>query len=57
MLEASSGLGRVLSPVLGAGSGILSWPASFSLYAAISIPAVLAVWVVSPEPKKKEKKT
>ena len=57
LLEASNGLGKVLSPVLGAGSGLLSWWAPFALYAAISIPAAIAVWVLIPEPKKKGEKT
>jgi ACDE family multidrug resistance protein len=57
LLEASNGLGKVLSPVLGAGSGLLSWWAPFALYAAISIPAAIAVWALIPEPKKKGEKT
>ncbi len=54
LLEASNGLGKVLSPVLGAGSGLLSWWAPFALYAAIAIPAAVAVWVLIPEPKQKD---
>jgi len=57
LLEASNGLGKVLSPVLGAGSGLLSWWAPFALYAVISVPAAVAVWVLIPEPKKKGEKT
>ncbi|MGB3843551.1 MAG: MFS transporter, partial [Bacillota bacterium] len=57
LLESSNGLGKVLSPVLGAGSGLLSWWAPFALYAAISIPASIAVWTLIPEPKKKQEKT
>lgn len=57
LLESSNGLGKVLSPVLGAGSGLLSWWAPFALYAAISIPAAIAVWFLIPEPKQKGQKT
>jgi ACDE family multidrug resistance protein len=57
LLEASNGLGKVLSPVLGAGSGLLGWWAPFALYAAIAIPAAVAVWVLIPEPKQKGEKT
>ncbi|NLS45480.1 MAG: MFS transporter [Firmicutes bacterium] len=53
LLEASNGLGKVLSPVLGAGSGLLSWWAPFALYSGIAIPAAIAVWFLIPEPKQK----
>lgn len=56
LLEASNGLGKVLSPVLGAGSGLLSWWAPFALYAAIAIPTAIAVWVLIQEPKQKGEK-
>ncbi|MEW6229682.1 MAG: MFS transporter [Bacillota bacterium] len=54
ILEASNGLGKVLSPVLGAGAALLAWWAPFVLYAALSIPAATGVWVLSPEPKRKQ---
>jgi len=54
ILEASNGLGKVLSPVLGAGAALLAWWAPFVLYAALSIPAAIGVWVLSPEPKEKK---
>ena len=56
LLEASNGLGKVLSPVLGAGSGLLSWWAPFALYAAIAVPTAIAVWVLIQEPKQKGEK-
>lgn len=52
-LEASNGMGKVLSPVLGAGAGLLTWWAPFAVYGVLSIPAALFVWFFCIEPKKK----
>lgn len=51
LLEASNGLGKVLSPLLGAGMALLAWWAPFALYAALSVPAAIAVWILCPEPQ------
>lgn len=48
-LEAANGLGKVLSPVLGAGAALLAWYAPFFVYAALAVPAAVAVWRLCPE--------
>lgn len=49
-LEASNGLGKVLSPVLGSAIGLLSWYAVFLGYALLTVPAIAAVWLLTREP-------
>lgn len=48
LIEAANGLGKVLSPVLGAGAALLAWYAPFFVYATLAVPAALAVWFLSP---------
>lgn len=55
-LEASNGLGKVVSPLLGAAVGLISWYAPFFVYGALSIPIALAVWFAVEEPKESLKK-
>ena len=43
-LEASNGLGKVVSPLLGAAVGLISWYAPFFVYGVLSIPIAFAVW-------------
>jgi ACDE family multidrug resistance protein len=50
LVEASNGLGKVLSPVLGAGAALLAWWAPFFVYAGLAVPAALAVWFLCPKP-------
>ncbi len=52
ILEASNGLGKVLSPILGATAALIAWWAPFVLYAALSVPAAIGVWTLTPEPAK-----
>lgn len=48
-LEAANGLGKVLSPVLGAGAALLTWWTPFLAYAVLSLPAAAAVALVVRE--------
>lgn len=55
-LEASNGLGKVVSPLLGAAIGLISWYAPFFVYGVMSIPIAFAVWFVVKEPKESLKR-
>ncbi|MCL6581266.1 MAG: MFS transporter [Firmicutes bacterium] len=43
VLEASNGLGKVASPVLGAALGLVAWFAPFVFFAVLTVPVTLAV--------------
>lgn len=43
LLEASNGLGKVASPILGAALGLLTWYAPFIFFASLAVPVALAV--------------
>lgn len=49
-IESSNGLGKVISPILGAAIGLISWYAAFLFFPLIVIPVVIAVWLVVKEP-------
>lgn len=53
-IEASNGLGKVLSPVLGAGAALLAWYVPFFVYAALSVPAAVGVWLLCPKEQQKQ---
>ena len=50
-LEAANGLGKVLSPILGAALGLISWYAPFFAYGLLAIPIALLVWFIVDEPQ------
>ncbi|MGE5675330.1 MAG: MFS transporter [Mycobacterium leprae] len=55
ILEASNGLGKVVSPILGALVGALfTWWAVFFAYAALSVPFALAVAFFTKEPQRQK---
>lgn len=55
ILEASNGLGKVVSPILGALVGVLTvWWGVFFAYALMSIPFALAVWFFTKETQRKK---
>jgi ACDE family multidrug resistance protein len=56
ILEAANGLGKVLSPVLGAAVAIIVWYALFFSYAILSVPVALLVWFFVTEPEGNVKK-
>ncbi len=51
LLEASNGLGKVVSPILGAAAMMLVWFAPFFIYPLIAWAAAVAVWLLVREPK------
>ncbi len=51
VVEAANGFGKVLSPVLGAAIGLITWYATFLFFPAIVIPIVLGVWFLIKEPE------
>lgn len=51
MLEASNGLGKVISPILGAAAAIIVWYAAFFIYPVFAWLAAAAVWLFVKEPK------
>lgn len=52
-IEASNGLGKVVSPILGSLIAIVAWFATFFLFPVLCIPIALAVWFVVKEPSSK----
>lgn len=52
LLEAANGLGKVLSPILGAAMGLLGWYMVFAGYLVLTLPALLAVWLAVREPRR-----
>lgn len=54
VIEASNGMGKVISPVLGALLGTLAWYAAFIFFPAVVIPVVLGLWWLVKEPKKQQ---
>jgi len=49
LLEASNGLGKVVSPILGAGFAIISWYFPFFAYGFFAIPIGFAIWLLVRE--------
>ncbi|MCL6635556.1 MAG: MFS transporter [Peptococcaceae bacterium] len=56
LLEASNGLGKVISPVLGSLIGLVAWFAPFLFFPLIVAPVVPAVWFLIKEPEGQRKK-
>ncbi|MGE5653468.1 MAG: MFS transporter, partial [Bacillota bacterium] len=48
-LEASNGLGKVVSPIAGAAAAAIFWWAPFFVYGILSIPIALAIWFIVKE--------
>lgn len=51
LLEASNGVGKVVSPVLGAALGIIVWFAPFYIYPVIAWASAVLVWRLVSEPE------
>jgi ACDE family multidrug resistance protein len=55
ILEAANGLGKVISPILGALVGALFiWWGVFFAYAAMALPFALLVWFLTAEPEREK---
>ena len=50
-LEASNGLGKVVSPIAGSAVALAVWFAPFFVYGLLSFPVAAAVWFVIREPR------
>lgn len=50
LLEASNGLGKVVSPIAGAAASLIAWFAPFFLYGLLSMPIAAGVWWLVREP-------
>lgn len=55
MLEASNGLGKVISPLAGASLALISWYVPFFVYGVLALPAAIAVGILAKEPSSKKK--
>ncbi|MQL52950.1 MFS transporter [Desulfofundulus thermobenzoicus] len=53
IIEAANGLGKVVSPVLGALLGLITWYAAFLFFPLVVVPVVLGVWFLVREPESK----
>ena len=53
-IEASNGLGKVVSPILGSLIAIVAWYATFFLFPLLTVPIAIAVWLLVKEPSAKK---
>ncbi|MGM0472028.1 MAG: MFS transporter [Bacillota bacterium] len=51
IIESANGLGKILSPILGAAIALISWSALFFSYALLAIPIIMAIWYLTEEPE------
>lgn len=49
-LEAANGVGKIISPILGAAIGLLGWFYPFFVFPILVLPLLLAVFFLIPEP-------
>lgn len=49
LLESWNGVGKVVSPVAGAGAALISWYAPFFVYGVLALPIALAVYLLVSE--------
>lgn len=52
-IEASNGLGKVVSPVLGSAIGLIAWYSVFIFFPFIVIPVIAGMWLLVKEPVRK----
>lgn len=48
-IEAANGFGKVVSPIAGAAVGLLAWFLPFYVFAALSLPLALGLWLFARE--------
>lgn len=51
ILEASNGMGKVLSPILGSALALIVWYAVYFAFPILVVPAVIALWLFVKEPQ------
>lgn len=54
VIEAANGVGKVVSPVLGAAVGLIIWFAPFFVFPVFTVVAAVLVWLAIKEPKKQK---
>lgn len=54
VIEAANGLGKVVSPVLGAAVGLIIWFAPFFVFPGLTALAALAIWLWVREPQRQK---
>ncbi|OCL27349.1 MFS transporter [Orenia metallireducens] len=54
-IEAANGLGKVMSPLLGAAVALISWYAIFFSYALLAVPITIAFFFIIKEPENNTK--
>lgn len=52
ILEASNGMGKVLSPILGAMLALIVWYAVYFAFPVLIVPSVIALWMFVKEPER-----
>ncbi|HEX6989736.1 MAG TPA: MFS transporter [Bacillota bacterium] len=50
LLEASNGMGKVLSPIMGSAAALLTWYAPFFIYPALAWLSAVGIWTIVREP-------
>ena len=55
LLEASNGLGKVISPIFGSLIGMLAWYATFFVFPVLCVPTAIAVWFLVQDPMTNKK--
>ncbi|MXQ55123.1 MFS transporter [Shimazuella alba] len=53
-IEAANGMGKVLSPILGAVISLISWYAMFFIFPILCVPTAIALWMLINEKKVKD---
>lgn len=56
IIEASNGMGKVLSPILGTAIALIAWWALFFSYSILAVPIALAIYFLTQEPESKGQK-
>lgn len=56
LIEASNGMGKVLSPIFGSLLALITWYAVFFSFPILCVPLAAAAWFLIPEPSSKNKK-
>lgn len=51
IIEAANGIGKVVSPVLGAAVGLIVWFAPFFVFPAFTVIAAVLIWLAVKEPQ------
>ncbi|HEY8552361.1 MAG TPA: MFS transporter [Thermaerobacter sp.] len=53
LMEASNGLGKIASPILGSALALVAWYAPFFAYPALAVLSALGLWLLVPEPNRR----